>query len=693
VDTGMTDAYSRCYAEAEDLYRALLQPGARAIRGAYDPVISARGDIAFAGLMHDELRGPFQQTRLCLMAADGQVRVLAPSGGADLSPRFHPGGRLLSFRSDRARAGEQQLWFYDLDRDAIERGPAVPGCVEALHWDPDGSRLLLLVAPYGADTAGAHGSSPYLQSSAAGSDWQPRIRSFRQPDPARAIWLAGRSGEARRLTEEAQSIWEAAWCGPKAIAAIASNGASEDDWYKAELVLIDAASGSAHPVYRPRWQLGALSASPDGKWIAAVEAVCSDRALVAGELRLLDAGSGKASKIDTAGVDVAFTAFSSERCLLVLGVRGTELVAGAVDLPAGGFRELWSRRGVYGTQHYPVLGPRPGHDGAFAIALQGYATPHEIGVVDDACGYRTVASFAPAEAAHIIEALGEVREVSWQAPDGLEIQGYLIRPERERAGPLIMDIHGGPVSLWYPFWPGRYVHHLMLRRRGYAFLLPNPRGSAGRGQAFAHGVYGAMGGPGDTGDLTAGIDRMIADGIADPDRIGVMGLSYGGYMTSWLVTQDQRFAAAVAVAPISNWVSQHFTSNVPCFDNDFLGGDCFDAGPHLARSPVLHARKARAHAAHLRRPGPLHPGRPGARILQRPAGGGRAGRAGDLSAGRAWRAQLPGDDRFRRARDRLVRGAYRTVGARGRSRAGAAEGFTHRCLKDLPPGRVMLGTR
>jgi dipeptidyl aminopeptidase/acylaminoacyl peptidase len=73
-----------------------------------------------------------------------------------------------------------------------------------------------------------------------------------------------------------------------------------------------------------------------------------------------------------------------------------------------------------------------------------------------------------------------------------------------------------------------------------------------------------------------------------------MGLSYGGYMTSWLVTQDQRFAAAVGVAPIANWLSQHFTGNVPSFDDDFLGGSCFDpTGPHIARSPVLHARKVR----------------------------------------------------------------------------------------------------
>ena len=588
-------SYATYAAEAEGLYRTLLQPGSGRLVGAFEPCPSRSGDIAFAGLTYAELRGPFQQTRLCLREAEsGRIRVLTPAGGTDLTPRFHPDRRLLAFRSDRGRAGEQQLWFYDLDRSALRRGPGVPGVLETLHWSPNGARLMLLVAPYGSDTAGAHGSSPSVEQGGSNEeDWRPRVRSSAEAGRSRSVWLTSGEGAAERLTAEGLNIWEAAWCGPQAIVAIASPGTSEDDWYKARIVIIDLADEKPLPAYTPQRQLGALSGAPEGRWVAFVEAVCSDRALVAGDLMLLDRSSGQARRIATEGVDIAFTAFASERSLLVLGVRGPELVAGAVDLPAGRFRALSSRRGVYGTSHYPVLAPWPGRENACAIAVQGFSTPPEIGIVDGD-GYRSLSSFAPEQAQSIAELMGEVREVAWTAADGLEIAGYLIGADRGSPGPLVMDIHGGPISLWYPYWPGRHAHHLMLRRRGYRLLLPNPRGSAGRGQDFAAHVFGGMGGAGDTGDLIAGLDAMTLRGIADPRRIGVMGLSYGGFMTSWLVTQDPRFAAAVAIAPITNWLSQHFTCNIPSFDNDFLGGDCFDpAGPHLARSPALLARKVR----------------------------------------------------------------------------------------------------
>src|SRR5690606_16925121 len=111
-----------------------------------------------------------------------------------------------------------------------------------------------------------------------------------------------------------------------------------------------------------------------------------------------------------------------------------------------------------------------------------------------------------------------------------------------------------------------------LVARGYAVLNPNPRGSAGRGQDFARMVFGDMGGA-DTGDFTSAVDALVERGIVDADRVGLIGASYGGFMSAWLVTQDQRWAAAVPTAPVTDWYSQHFTSNIPSFDALFLDGD------------------------------------------------------------------------------------------------------------------------
>jgi dipeptidyl aminopeptidase/acylaminoacyl peptidase len=123
--------------------------------------------------------------------------------------------------------------------------------------------------------------------------------------------------------------------------------------------------------------------------------------------------------------------------------------------------------------------------------------------------------------------------------------------------------------------------------------MPNPRGSAGRGQDFAGRVVGDMGGA-DARDVLAGIDALVERGIADPARIGVTGGSYGGFMSCWLPTLDDRFAASVAVSPVTDWYSQHFNSNIGRWDAEFLGAQPTDAGgPYRDRSPVMFADRVR----------------------------------------------------------------------------------------------------
>jgi dipeptidyl aminopeptidase/acylaminoacyl peptidase len=192
-----------------------------------------------------------------------------------------------------------------------------------------------------------------------------------------------------------------------------------------------------------------------------------------------------------------------------------------------------------------------------------------------------------------VKAVSAVERVTWKAPDGLEIQGYLLLPQGKAPHPLIMNIHGGPVGHHRPAWMGRRATILMLIKRGYAVFLPNPRGSAGRGQDYARGVLGDYGGA-DTYDNLAGLDYLVERGLADPARLGVTGGSYGGFMTSWLITQDTRFAAAVSVAPVTNHVTAYLLSNIPQFKSLFLG-DVYTnpTGKFFQRSPVMHAHQAR----------------------------------------------------------------------------------------------------
>jgi dipeptidyl aminopeptidase/acylaminoacyl peptidase len=185
-----------------------------------------------------------------------------------------------------------------------------------------------------------------------------------------------------------------------------------------------------------------------------------------------------------------------------------------------------------------------------------------------------------------------VRTIRWTSIDGLEIEGRLMTPHgAEGPLPLLALVHGGPTWFWGPAFSDSEPNAVLLADAGYACLLPNPRGSVGRGHAFARGVIGDPGGL-DFDDIMTGVDHCIAEGLADPNRLGIAGLSYGGYMAGWAVTQTDRFGAAVAMSVVSNYVSFHLTSEVWFYDEMILDGEWDDpAGPYPERSPVTHARK------------------------------------------------------------------------------------------------------
>jgi dipeptidyl aminopeptidase/acylaminoacyl peptidase len=186
----------------------------------------------------------------------------------------------------------------------------------------------------------------------------------------------------------------------------------------------------------------------------------------------------------------------------------------------------------------------------------------------------------------------DARTISWTSADGLGIEGRLLTPAGA-AGPLpmLVLVHGGPTWCWNAVFSDSEPNAVLLAAAGYAVLLPNPRGSTGRGHAFAQAVIGESGAK-DFEDIMAGVDRCIADGIADPGRLGISGQSYGGYMSGWAVTQTNRFGAAVAFSVIANQQSFYLTSEVAGYAEAILHGAWSDpAGQFVSRSPVFHAHR------------------------------------------------------------------------------------------------------
>jgi dipeptidyl aminopeptidase/acylaminoacyl peptidase len=192
-----------------------------------------------------------------------------------------------------------------------------------------------------------------------------------------------------------------------------------------------------------------------------------------------------------------------------------------------------------------------------------------------------VSAFAHAGHAAALDGAGHLRAVSWHAPDGAAIDGLLVLPPGDGPHPLVTYVHGGPVWAWRSRWSMGYAYTLLLARHGYAVLHPNPRGSSGRGEAFRAEVLGDLGGA-ECDDLLSGLDHLVTTGIADPARLGLFGGSHGGFVATWLVTQTDRFAAAVPYCPVTDWGFQRLTSNDQAAQDHLLAG-------RPGRDPLAHA--------------------------------------------------------------------------------------------------------
>jgi dipeptidyl aminopeptidase/acylaminoacyl peptidase len=581
------------FREAEALYKALRQPGTGQISDAAEVHVSPDGNRAvFAGAIMDKLEGT-PSTRVCLVdLLSGDTRVLTFGPNTDRLPKYSPDGRWVAFLSDRHNAGDFQLYLLDPLTGAVRPTPPVGGWVEYLHWSPDGERILLGVAGHGADVAGAQGAVVSKQTAEDAPSWMPAVDAGDESYRWRHAWVYELGTDrVYQVGYAGANIWEVVWCGNETLVAVASPGPGEGLWYSARLHVIQIENGCDREVYAPKDQLGWPAASPSGSHLAVVEALCSDRWLVAGDLLLMETVSGTIQRVDTRGVDISYTEWRSNRHLLLGGHRGFETVVAIYDVASDTFTEMWASQEITtGGRYITVCGFN--EPGDCVLVGESFVRAPEIAVIRRK-KYQPVKSFDLGYA-HLAQVIEAVERISWKAPDGIEIQGWLLRPKSQPPHPLVMNVHGGPVWQWRPTWLGRSgAAILMLMKRGYAVLFPNPRGSTGRGQEFARHVLGDMGGA-DTYDCLSGLDYLVNQHIVDSNRLGVTGGSYGGFMTCWLIAQDSRFGAAVSVAPMINYVTQHLVSNIPHFVALFLADHYTNpGGKYFQRSPVMHAHKVK----------------------------------------------------------------------------------------------------
>ncbi len=183
--------------------------------------------------------------------------------------------------------------------------------------------------------------------------------------------------------------------------------------------------------------------------------------------------------------------------------------------------------------------------------------------------------------------LGDVEEITYQSEDDLEIQGWIIKPPDFDPGkkyPLILAIHGGPHGMYHVGFNFAWQYHAA---KGYVVLYTNPRGSSGYGSAFGNLIKRAYPGK-DYGDLMRGVDEVISRGYIDENNLFVYGCSGGGVLTSWIVGQTHRFAAASANCPVTNWLSFVGTTDGATWYYNFDNLPWEDPAEHLRRSPLMY---------------------------------------------------------------------------------------------------------
>ena len=494
------------------------------------------------------------------------VNIPVTSERTDFDPAWSPDSKTLAFFSSGGESEQRQLWTVNVDGSDPKKITSLNGYAARPRWSHDGKRIAFLYIE------GAGGGGPLMAAPTTTGEIDTAIHN------QRIAVLDTTNGQLRQVSPQDLHIYDYDWSpDDKIFVATAAPGPGDNNWWIAQIYTVDTAKGNAASIYKPWFQVAVPRWSPDGKSIAFIEGLMSDEGFHGGDVFTMNPdGRNVMNRTSRQKTSVnSFFWLGPDRILLIEYVGGSSAISD-FNLTNNSGRTIWKGpEGIHAFGNFPNFDVSK--DGRFAAAVRDtYNSPPEVfgGPLNE---WRQLTD----NNSGLQATWGKAESIEW-TNEGQNIQGWLVPPAKVEAGrkyPMVVLIHGGPSSVTTSEWPASFGMSraiiAALSVRGYYILLPNPRGSYGQGEEFTRANVQDFGG-GDLRDDLAGIDAAIKKYPIDPNRLGVTGWSYGGFMTMWTVTQTNRFHAAVAGAGIANWQSYYGQNLIGQWMIPFFGASVYD---------------------------------------------------------------------------------------------------------------------
>lgn len=524
------------------------------------PEISPDGSMIAYTIRETRMEGDESSflTHIWVASADGSMnRQFTRGEESATNPQFSPDGGYLSFVSSRDDG--RQVYKMHLDGGEAQKVTSAENGVSSYRWSPDGDKIAYTM------------TDPQTEEEKTREKEKRDVikvdrdfkfsRIYVQPvdgDSAKAIYGDDLHTSSFDWSPDGTTLVFAHQPTPKI-----------DDRYKTDISLVPADSGAVRSLVEWEGTDSSPRFTPGGNSVVFTSHGGELEAVGLQDLYLVEISSGEIQALPhTFNRSAGIVGFDANGRLLIQESRKTVSALYRMPLTGGEPRLLTKEDGIY--RGFSVNG-----DGNRVVFT--YETPNRTPEIYYSDLNRV--SKQQISALHDdteFPEMGRTDVLTWTSKDGTEVEGLLTYPvgyeEGERV-PMILMVHGGPAGVYSQSWTGSGSIYAIqfFAENGYALLRPNPRGSTGYGKEFRYANVEDWG-YGDYEDLMSGVDHVIEMGVADPDRLVEMGWSYGGYMTSWIVTQTDRFKAVSMGAGLSNLVSMVGTTDIPGYLLAHMGG-------------------------------------------------------------------------------------------------------------------------